>query len=86
MSSLGMQIGRKPKGGDKPQEKAGEKSTERPAERQVPRTLGGLPSAAPSANGSEDLLQKAAQLDGEELELFIARLPDDKRRLLESAD
>lgn len=87
MRGLGMTIGRArqaPEGG-KPEGKTDGKAEDAGKPRQVPRTLSGLPNAAPSGGVGDDLLQQAANLEGEDLEIFVARLPEDKRRALESA-
>ncbi|MBN9461705.1 MAG: hypothetical protein J0H00_10840 [Burkholderiales bacterium] len=85
MRALGMTVAKKPKKEDGQQDSQGAKEPEAKAPRQVPRTLGGLPSAAPNGAMVDDLMSQAANLEGEDLEIFVARLPDDKRRALESA-
>lgn len=96
MASLGVTFGKK-KAAEDPKaraEAAREKPKvekppveEKPKEpRKVPKSLGGLPQAAPATGIGDDLNAKLATLDGEDLELFIAKLPADKRRALESAD
>lgn len=79
LAALGVQIGRKPKADPKPTE------PEARAPRNVPKTLSGMPAAAPASTASDDLMTEAAQLEGEELEVFIARLSPEKRRALENA-
>lgn len=81
LASLGVTVGKKGKAEPKAEPKA-EKAEKEP--RQVPRTLGGLPTAAPSGGIGDDLVAQVAELDGEELELFIAKLPAEKRRMLDS--
>lgn len=83
MLALGVQVGKKRTRSEEPENRA-PKSEKAP--RDVPRTLGGLPSAAPSTDMDSELMQQAANLDGEDLELFIAGLSPAKRRALESAD
>lgn len=87
LSALGVTFGKK-KAEQKPDEQpAGKKVEARaPADRsQIPPTLGGMPSAAPNTTAESDLIAQAAQYEGEDLELFIAKLPAEKRRMLESA-
>lgn len=85
MRALGANVGNKKRGAREEPAADTKPAGEKPP-RQVPRTLGGLPSAAPSTDMDSELMQQAANLDGEDLELFIAGLSPAKRRALESAD
>lgn len=73
--------------GKQTEQTAGKKPEGRaPTDRtQIPPTLGGMPSAAPNTTAESDLIAQAAQYEGEDLELFIAKLSPEKRRMLESA-
>lgn len=98
LAALGVTFGKKKAEQQEPKQTAGSKPSEQPSKSEakpegrppadrsgVPPTLGGLPAAAPNTTAEDDLFAQAAQYEGEDLELFIAKLTPEKRRLLESA-